>query len=108
VAITLFIGVMSVEAKTVSSMAPSVDSDGDPVWSLDGSASALCVAAEARDTPQGYSLNSDKPHLGNWVADASRIAKDIWDKQRDTQGSFPKWRTTPARSHKLGRRQTTV
>jgi len=50
-----FIGVYDVAAKTVQFMAPSVDSDGDPVWSLDGKGIAFVRRpAEARDTPQGY------------------------------------------------------
>src|SRR6266851_1561262 len=52
-----FIGVYVVAAKTVQFMAPSVDSDGDPVWSLAGRRIAFVrQPAEARDTPQGYFL----------------------------------------------------
>jgi len=52
-----FIGVYDVAAKTVQFMAPSVDSDGDPVWSLDGKGIAFVRRpAEARDTPQATSL----------------------------------------------------
>jgi dipeptidyl aminopeptidase/acylaminoacyl peptidase len=87
-----FIGVYDVAAKTVQFMAPSVDSDGDPVWSLDGKRIAFVRRpAEARDTPQGYFIAPDKPHpWAIWVADASTgTAKAIWQSAATPQGSFP-------------------
>src|SRR6266404_3591722 len=87
-----FIGVYDVAAKTVQFMAPSVDSDGDPVWSLDGKGIAFVRRpAEARDTPQGYFIAPDKPHpWAIWVADASTgSAKEIWRSSAAPQGSFP-------------------
>ncbi len=87
-----FIGVYVVAAKTVQFMAPSVDSDGDPVWSLDGRRIAFVrQPAEARDTPQGYFLAPDKPHpWAIWVADAAAgTAKEIWHSSRTPQGSYP-------------------
>jgi dipeptidyl aminopeptidase/acylaminoacyl peptidase len=87
-----FIGVYDITAKTVHFMAPSVDSDGDPVWSLDGRRVAFVRRlAEARDTPQGYFIAPDKPHpWAIWVADVSTgTAKEIWHSTPTPQGSFP-------------------
>jgi dipeptidyl aminopeptidase/acylaminoacyl peptidase len=81
-----------VAATTVQFMAPSVDSDGDPVWSLDGKRIAFVRRpAEARDTPQGFFIAPDKPHpWAVWVADASTgTAKEIWHSSAAPQGSFP-------------------
>ena len=87
-----FIGVYSVAAKTVQFMSPSVDTDSNPVWSLDGKHIAFVRRpAEARDTPQGYFIAPDKIHP--WailVADASSgTAKEIWHSSATPQGSFP-------------------
>jgi dipeptidyl aminopeptidase/acylaminoacyl peptidase len=87
-----FIGVYDVAAKTVQFVAPSVDSDGDPAWSLDGRRIAFVRRpAEARDAPHGYFIAPDKPHpWAIWVADASTgIAKEIWHSTVTRQGSFP-------------------
>ncbi len=87
-----FIGVYDVATKTVQFMAPSVDSDGDPVWSLDGKRIAFVRRpAEARDTPQGYFIAPDRSHpWAIWVADASTgSAKEIWHSSATPQGSFP-------------------
>ena len=87
-----FIGVYDAAAKTVQFMAPSVDSDGLPVWSLDGKRIAFVRrSAEARDTPQGYFIAPDKPHpWAIWVADAAAgTAKEIWHSSATPQGSFP-------------------
>jgi dipeptidyl aminopeptidase/acylaminoacyl peptidase len=87
-----FIGVYDVAARAVQFMAPSVDSDGHPVWSLDGKRIAFVRRpAEARDTPQGYFIAPDKPHP--WailVAGVSTgTAKEIWHSTPTPQGSFP-------------------
>ncbi|HEY6268927.1 MAG TPA: prolyl oligopeptidase family serine peptidase [Candidatus Acidoferrum sp.] len=87
-----FIGVYDVAAKSVQFMAPSVDSDGVPVWSLDGKRIAFVRRpAEARDTPQGYFIAPDKPHpWAIWVVDVSTgSAKEIWHSSATPQGSFP-------------------
>ncbi len=87
-----FIGVYDVAAKTVQFMAPSVDSDGDPAWSLDGRRIAFVRRpAEARDSPQGYFIAPDKPRpWAIWVADAAvGTAKEIWQSSATPQGSFP-------------------
>ena len=86
-----FIGVYDVAAKTVQFMAPTVDSDGDPVWSMDGKRIAFVRRpAEARDTPQGYFIAPDKIHPWTiWVADASTgAANEIWHSGATPQGSF--------------------
>ena len=87
-----FIGVYDVAAETVQFMAPSVDSDGDPAWSLDGKHIAFVRRpAEARDAPQGYFIAPDKPHpWAVWVADAAAgTAREIWHSSATPQGSFP-------------------
>ncbi len=87
-----FIAIYSATSKTVQFMAPSVDSDGDPVWSLDGKHIAFVRRpAEARDTPQGYFIAPDKPHpWAIWVGDSdSGKAHEIWHSSVTPQGSYP-------------------
>jgi len=87
-----FIGVFDVAAKSVKFLAPTVDSDSAPVWSLDGKRVAFVrQAAEPRDAPQGYFIAPDKPHpWAIWVADVSAgSAKEIWHSSTTPQGSFP-------------------
>jgi dipeptidyl aminopeptidase/acylaminoacyl peptidase len=87
-----FIGIYDAAAKTVQFVAPTVDSDSDFVWSLDGKRIAFVrAAAEKRDTPQGFFIAADKPHPWTvWVADAvTRAAKEIWRSDTTPEGSFP-------------------
>jgi dipeptidyl aminopeptidase/acylaminoacyl peptidase len=87
-----FIGVYDVASSTVQFIAPSVDSDADPVWSVDGKRIAFVRRpAEARDAPQGYFIAPDKLHLwAIWVAEASAgTAKEIWHSSATPQGSYP-------------------
>jgi dipeptidyl aminopeptidase/acylaminoacyl peptidase len=87
-----FISVYDLAAKTVSFLAPSVDSDRNPVWSLDGKRIAFVRRpAEPRDTPQGFFIEPDRPHpWAVWVADvATRNAHEIWHSSVSPQGSFP-------------------
>ena len=87
-----FIGVYNVAAKTVSFIAPTVDSDEDPVWSLDSKRIAFVqFPAKPRDTPQGEFIAPDRPHpWAIWVGDiATSDAREIWHSSASPQGSFP-------------------
>jgi dipeptidyl aminopeptidase/acylaminoacyl peptidase len=89
-----FIGVYDVARKSVSFVAPSVDSDSDPQWSLDGKRIAFVRRpAEPRDTPQGYFIEPDRPHpWAVWVADVTtepNSAREVWHSSASPQGSFP-------------------
>ena len=87
-----FIALYDLAAKSISFVAPAVDSDSSFVWSLDGKRIAFVrQPAEKRDAPQGYFIAPDKPHpWAIWVADAAaRSAKEIWHSSAAPQGSFP-------------------
>jgi dipeptidyl aminopeptidase/acylaminoacyl peptidase len=89
------IGVYNVASKEVSFIAPSVDTDIDPTWSLDGKHIAFVRRpAEPRDTPHGYFIEPDRPHpWAIWVADVATdspsTAHAIWHSSTSPQGSFP-------------------
>jgi dipeptidyl aminopeptidase/acylaminoacyl peptidase len=87
-----FIGVYDVASKEVSFLAPSVDTDSDPTWSVDGKRIAFVRRlAEPRDTPQGYFIEPDRPHpWAVWIAgSAATAAHEIWHSSTTPQGSFP-------------------
>jgi dipeptidyl aminopeptidase/acylaminoacyl peptidase len=87
-----FITVYDVDAHRILYVSPSVDRDGDPVWSLDGKHIAFVRRpAEPRDTPQGYFIAPDKPHpWAIWIADAATgSAKEVWHSSTAPQGSYP-------------------
>jgi dipeptidyl aminopeptidase/acylaminoacyl peptidase len=87
-----FVGIYDVAGKNVTFVTPSVDSDSDPQWSLDGVHIAFVRRpAETRDTPEGYFIQPDRPHpWAVWVADASTgNAREIWRSSASPQGSFP-------------------
>ncbi len=87
-----FIGLYDVDVNTVRFLAPSVDTDGDAVWSLDGKRIAFVRRpAEPRDTPAGYFLQPDKPHpWAIWAAEVSSgSAREIWHSSVSPEGSYP-------------------
>jgi dipeptidyl aminopeptidase/acylaminoacyl peptidase len=87
-----FIGIYEPAGNVVRFLAPSVDTDSDPVWSLDGKRIAFVRRpAEQRDTPAGYFLQPDKPHpWAIWVADVSAgSAREIWHSSASPDGSYP-------------------
>src|SRR5215470_9692652 len=76
-----FIGIYNVAAKTVKFVSPTVDSDANSEWSLDGKYLAFVrQPAVPRDTPEGYFIEPDRPHPWSiWLADVATIsAKEIW------------------------------
>ena len=87
-----FVALYDVTTKSISFIAPTVDSDSDFVWSLDGKRIAFVRRpAQERDAPQGFFIAPDKPNpWAIWIADAAtRSAKPIWHSSRTPQGSFP-------------------
>lgn len=87
-----FIGIYDVPAKTVRFIAPTVDSDSDVEWSLDGKNIAFVrQSAVPRDQPEGYFIEPDRPHTwAVWVADtATWNAKEIWHSGKEMRDSFP-------------------
>lgn len=87
-----FIGIFDVTTNSVKFIAPSVDSDKDPVWSPDGKRVAFVrEPAVPRDTPRGYFIEPDRPHpWAIWVADTDTgDAKQIWHSGTALQDSFP-------------------
>ncbi|MGB7494837.1 MAG: prolyl oligopeptidase family serine peptidase [Candidatus Acidiferrum sp.] len=87
-----FIGLFDVNAETVTFLAPTVDSDSDPVWSLDGKHVAFVrQPAVPRDTPDGYFIEPDRVHPWSiCVADvAGGTAREVWHSGTALQDSFP-------------------
>jgi dipeptidyl aminopeptidase/acylaminoacyl peptidase len=91
-----FVAIYNVAAKSISYLSPSVDSDSNPAWSLDGKRIAFVRRpAEPRDTPQGYFIEPDRPHpWAIWVGDATGgapalPAHEIWHSSTEPNGSFP-------------------
>ncbi|MGB2626553.1 MAG: prolyl oligopeptidase family serine peptidase [Candidatus Acidiferrum sp.] len=87
-----FIGVFDVVANSVKFLAPSVDSDGDPAWSVDGSHVAFVrMPAVPRDTPEGYFVQPDRPHpWAIWVVDAETGAgREVWKSGEAIEASYP-------------------
>jgi dipeptidyl aminopeptidase/acylaminoacyl peptidase len=87
-----FMGVYDVNAQTVKFLAPTVDSDSDATWSLDGKLVAFVrQPAVPRDTPEGYFVEPDRPHPWSiWVAEVdSGRAREVWHSGNALQDSFP-------------------
>jgi dipeptidyl aminopeptidase/acylaminoacyl peptidase len=87
-----FVGIYDVAAQGVKFLAPSVDSDGDAVWSPDGKRVAFVrQPAVPRSTPEGYFIEPDRAHpWAIWVADASSgEGREIWNGGTAMAGSYP-------------------
>ncbi len=87
-----FIGIYDPKAESVKFLAPTVDSDGDPTWSLDGKSIAFTrQPALPRDTPEGYFIEPDRPQpWAIWVADAETgSAREIWHSGTAVEDSYP-------------------
>ena len=91
-----FVAIYNVAAKSISYLSPSVDSDSNPTWSLDGKRIAFVRRpAQPRDTPQGYFIEPDRPHpWAIWIGDATKNASalpahEIWHSSTEPNGSFP-------------------
>jgi len=87
-----FVGIYDVNAQNVKFLAPSVDSDGDPVWSLDGKRVAFIrQPAVPRDTPEGYFVEPDRSHPWSIVVvDAETgSAREVWHSGTKLQDSYP-------------------
>jgi Tol biopolymer transport system component len=94
-----------VTGKTVTFLAPSVDSDSNPQWSPDSARVAFVRRpAQTRDTPQGYFIEPDRPHpWAIWVADATTgNAREIWHSGSSPQNSFPYMAAIPAAGFSTG------
>jgi dipeptidyl aminopeptidase/acylaminoacyl peptidase len=87
-----FIGIYDAQLKSLKFLAPSVDSDSSPQWSLDGKHIAFVrQPATTRDTPEGYFIEPDRPHpWAIWLGDvATASAKEIWHSGNKPDDSFP-------------------
>jgi dipeptidyl aminopeptidase/acylaminoacyl peptidase len=87
-----FIGIYDPSAESVKFVAPSVDSDDDPVWSPDGKRVAFTRRpGMRRDTPEGYFIEPDRPHpWAIWVGDAETLAaREIWHSGAEMADSYP-------------------
>jgi dipeptidyl aminopeptidase/acylaminoacyl peptidase len=87
-----FVGIYDSVADTVKFLAPSVDSDGDPVWSMDGKRVAFVrQPAVPRDTPNGFFIEPDHAHPWSiWAADVqSGQAREIWNSGTAADSSYP-------------------
>ncbi|HEY2457960.1 MAG TPA: prolyl oligopeptidase family serine peptidase [Candidatus Acidoferrum sp.] len=87
-----FVGICDLATDSVKFLAPSVDSDSDAVWSMDGKRVAFVrQPAVPRDTPEGFFIQPDRPHpWAIWVADAQTgEAREVWKSSSAAEGSYP-------------------
>ncbi|HEY1481283.1 MAG TPA: DPP IV N-terminal domain-containing protein, partial [Candidatus Acidoferrum sp.] len=87
-----FIGIYDSAAPYVKYLSPTVDSDTDPAWSLDGKQVAFVRRpALQRDAPDGYFIVPDRPHpWAIWLANSvTTEAREIWHSGSDPDSSYP-------------------
>lgn len=87
-----FVGIYNGDAQSVKFIAPTVDSDSDPAWSVDGKRVAFVrQPADKRDSPTGYFIEPDRPHpWAIWIGDAeTATAREIWRSSAAPEGSYP-------------------
>jgi dipeptidyl aminopeptidase/acylaminoacyl peptidase len=87
-----FIGFYDAEAKSITFVAPSVDSDSGAVWSLDGKHIAFVRRpAMQRDSPNGFFIEPDQPKpWAIWIADADASnPHELWHSSTAFEGSYP-------------------
>lgn len=87
-----FIGVYDPADSSVRFLAPSVDSDSTPRWSLDGKTIAFIRRpAKTRDHPEGFFIAPDVPEpWAIWIADVSNTStREIWHSGKESADSFP-------------------
>src|SRR5262250_825365 len=87
-----FISIYDRQQKSLKFLSPSVDSDSNPQWSLDGKRIAFVrQPAVPRDTPSGYFIEPDRPKSWSiWIGDvASGAAKEIWHSGNKPDDSYP-------------------
>jgi dipeptidyl aminopeptidase/acylaminoacyl peptidase len=87
-----FVGIYDATGQSVRFIAPTVDSDSDPVWSLDGKRVAFVrQPAVTRDTPEGYYIEPDRAHPWSiWVAKAETgTAREVWHGGSALASSYP-------------------
>lgn len=87
-----FIGIYDPAAPYVKFLAPTVDSDTDPVWSVDGKQVAFVRRPGLqRDTPDGYFIAPDRAHpWAIWLANPDTTeAREIWHSGAAPDSSYP-------------------
>jgi len=87
-----FVGIFDARAQTVKFIAPSVDRDMGPVWSLDGKKVAYVrVPSQARDAGERYFSEPERAVVwAIWVADVETgSAREIWHSGSSLQSSYP-------------------
>ncbi len=87
-----FIAIYDAPSKTLSYVAPSVDTDRFPKWSPDGRQIAFVrQLTTTRDAPEGFFIAPDQPRpWAIWVADVTTgQARPVWRSNATLEGSVP-------------------